>query len=125
MPNWCMTEYVIRNSNEDVLTELAEGFSQARKVKDVKSDFGEEWLGNVVEYLKQNGVEIQTDNTKGMVECTPEIDFDEETNMNELHIFSETAWEPIPVPVLKMIDKFAPKSETILYLWVGVFDLGN
>ena len=30
-------------------------------------------------------------------------------------MFSETAWEPIPNPLQKMVEKFAPDSEILYY----------
>lgn len=115
MPNWCMTQYTIRNKEKEPLEAIKNEFEESQKINTVKNDYGNKWLGNVL--LKLGFSEDDVLNNipcRGSFELDPNIDFDEETGINELHIFTETAWEPMPAAILKMVDKYAPGSE-ILY----------
>ena len=115
MPNWCLTQYNVINGNENVLETLLKEFTEATKINTVQNAYGEKWLGNVMLHLGLTEDEMQKTRCRGTVECDQTIDFDEETGLYELHIFSETAWEPMPDAILRMVEKFAPDSK-ITYL---------
>ena len=115
MPNWSLTEYSITNKDQNLLETLKKEFDNAFQITKIKNDFGEKWLGNILSYLGMSDDEVLASDCKGWTEYNPEIEFNADSNTYTLYMFSETAWEPIPNPLQKMVEKFAPDSEILYY----------
>ena len=114
MANDCMTLYTIISKDKDSLEHLIEAFEKARGITAVENDFGPGWIGNVLSYLGLSEKEVLDSPCKGTIDVDHTIDFDEETKSYNIQVFSETAWEPMPDAVIKMVEKYAPGSK-ILY----------
>lgn len=84
MPNWCSTTYICTGRKKSikklyhVLTELSKGESR------IKNDFGNLWLGNVVDSLGGNWEEIRC---RGKI-----MSYNLDPKTRDLIIYQETAW---------------------------------
>lgn len=107
MPNWCATYITIQNENEEELKRLEEELTNALKGND--SDFGDNWLGNLLLYLGYSLDEVST----GPISCRGSIDYIERFD-DELLIDMQSAWTPHLLPIKLFTEKYAPESE-ILY----------
>lgn len=87
MPNWCLSYYTIKGDKEEIeeLNNLLNALENASEPK-VKSDFGNTWLGCLVDAI---GKDWKSVSCRGLYQCH-EIDYEE----NIITLQTETAWTP-------------------------------
>lgn len=110
MPNWCFTDYVF-HGDKDEITKLYKTIFDATSKTFTKTDFGENWLGNV---LYECGLENEID--KGL-RCRGEITYlgeivklDSTDNSYQLSLQTETAWNYMPKMWLAIIKSLELKT---------------
>ena len=87
MPNWCTTYYTFKG-DENEIKDFAGKLTAWRKQKPIAtSDFGSDWLGNLLVHV---GINPTTIHCRGSLDIVKLIDG------NTLKMESETAWEPMP-----------------------------
>lgn len=107
MPNWCHTSYTFYTDTEKGREQLADFYNKltasvsGKHLCIVKSDFGDKWLGNVINAFTPQYLTTTPDNVK----CTYEnknisfrgsvVDIDD-NNETDFSLSTETAWEPMP-----------------------------
>ena len=105
MPNWCTTSYVFRgkeNEIKDFYNKIKSFISKER----VPNDFGNNWLGNIVDGFGFNYDEIP---------CRGHIDYFPETEEDDrLELSTETAWYPMTEMWDKIIEKYYPSITYVL-----------
>jgi hypothetical protein len=104
MPNWCFSEISITGDKKE-LSILKDNLEKAKIHKGTENSFGEGWLGNIVEYL---GYDYNSIPCRGSITDYNYLD-------NEIILTTETAWGPIMKPILMLVDKFAPNSQTLYF----------
>lgn len=103
MPNWCMTKYIFHGDKEE-LDYLKSKIDEAISGTFRKTDFGRDWLGNI---LIVAGLEerIDSEDPNKMLRCRGTIidisDVEDSGNGYTLEFFCETAW----VPMARMWDE--------------------
>ena len=108
MPNWCTTSYVFRgdeNEIKDFYNKIKSFTSKER----VLNDFGNKWLGNIVDGFGFNWEEIPC---RGRMNYFPETE--EATYPDILELSTETAWEPMTEMWDKIIEKHYPSITYVL-----------
>lgn len=107
MPNWCYTEYTIKSSNKDALKHLDALLTEWTSKNFKETDFGHEWLGNIVGnsgiYPKES---IDVEKSEYPVGCRGSITdhcIDKDGN---LYISTETAWGPQDGLFVDLADRF-------------------
>ena len=126
MPNWCMTLVNIKGDDERKLDELADRFEEALKSRYIVTDFGDNWLGNIVfylegdEYLPREGETTEHNqraetfiNTQPM-RCRGEVCYIDR-DKGELRMDIESAWGPHIEPIKAMVDKYYPEAKVYYY----------
>ena len=115
MPNWCYTHYTF-NGNADDIEAFHNNIEEWTSVDDNRSDFGESWLGNLVEKAGF-GKYIATNCPDGLrIRCRGSIDYigEVEDSSDERKSFSlstETAWYAMPKIFFEIIEKFEYDKE--------------
>ena len=111
MPNWCYTDITIKCKSEKKAADLYNNIVDWTSHEYCKSDFGKDWLGNVVGNSK---IDVMEDGEDFSIKCRGDIAFKELLH-DEIHIQTETAW----VPMLKMwemiCNKFLGVGEWMLF----------
>ena len=88
MPNWCWSQVHI-SADAGKLNKLEEAMKKALSKEDT-SDFGNEWLGNLLIYTGMDSDEVAS----GSIRCRGSVtDFGRDEN-GELMMNLETAWNP-------------------------------
>lgn len=100
MPNWCYTQVEINGDSKEIAC-LDEHFNKAREHEGTKSDFGDMWLGNIVEYLGQD---------YNSVPCRGSI-INYTYDNDSIMLSTETAWAPMMQPILMLTNKYAPNAK--------------
>ena len=108
MPNWCSTNIVIRNENEDAIRNLESEFKKAFECHEIANGFGDMWLGNILSYLGYTEKQV----LYGNISCRGEV-VDMFSHGKELRIYTDTAWVPMLEPFMLMVEKYASDSELI------------
>jgi len=108
MPNWCSTQYTIHGKPKDI-DKIVDALKEARENALIENGFGNTWLGHVLEYL---GME-EKDICKGSVRCRGSITYMDRMCDDELVIDTETAWAPMPEPIVRLCEKVAPDVEIV------------
>ena len=99
MPNWCSTR-INFYGDKAALSDFHDKIEKYTSSSVKKSDFGNNWLGNIV-----LGFGLTYDGDSGVC-CRGSLDFLDEANENgEFNIDTETAW----VPMLRMWEKIIEK----------------
>lgn len=110
MPNWCITDIYINHENTnkelDRLNKLIEKWTSYNAMN---NGFGNCWFSNVV---INSGVGTVDKNMSSDLRCRGSIVY-QELNGNQLHITTETAWEPMLKMWQKVIDKYLPTAEIV------------
>lgn len=108
MPNWCTTSYVFRG-NENEIKDLCNKIKSFVSKERVPNDFGDSWLGNIVDGFGFDYNEIPC---RGFIDYFPEID--EDTDPGRLELSTETAWGPMTEMWDKIIEKYYPSITYVL-----------
>lgn len=108
MPNWCTTSYVFRG-NENEIKDFYNKIKSFVSKKRVPNDFGDSWLGNIVDGFGFDYNEIPC---RGFIDYFPEID--EDTDPGRLELSTETAWGPMTEMWDKIIAKYYPSITYVL-----------
>lgn len=92
MPNWCSTTYIFRG-DKDELDILYDKIAKWTASSFVKTDFGRDWLGNIL-YGAGLGDRIDNPDANGYLRCRGTLvdiyPFD-----GYLQLTTETAWNPM------------------------------
>ena len=99
MPNWCTTSYVFRG-NENEIKDFYNKIKSFTSKEHIPNDFGNFWLGNIVDGFGFNYKEIPC---RGRIYCFPEPE--EDVNQGRLELSTETAWRPMTEMWDKIIEK--------------------
>lgn len=109
MPNWCMTRITINHEDENKLKELESRITEWTSHNYKESDFGLEWLGNIV---GNSGIGTIDENAETDLRCRGWLNW-MEYNDNQLLIDTETAWVPMLKMWSKLLEKYLPDAELI------------
>lgn len=120
MPNWSFTNISITaiESDKNKLEKLYRDIKEWTSKEYVKSDFGKNWLGNIVGF---SGIDSNKDGDF-KVRCRGTLE-DIELSDNTLHLRTETAWSPMFGMWLQLLDKYQIQHEGIIF--DSYDDMGN
>ena len=107
MPNWCMNRITINHENVNELEKLNNLINEWTSKNYLKSDFGLNWLGNIV---GNSGIDTYDGDFK--VRCRGTIDYNEVIG-NQLIIDTSTAWAPMIQMWKLILEKYLPDAELI------------
>ncbi len=114
MANWCDTNYVVVGEEKEVLEfhKTIKGIINGPERQ--RSDFGSEWLGNVLDYFGYDWKEIPC---RGYISHLDEsVDKGAEDGQYSFYLSTETAW----VPMNEMFDTiFNEKYQTLSYYYMA------
>ncbi len=110
MPNWCTTSYVFRGDEKEIKDFYNKIKSFTSKER-IQNDFGDFWLGNVVDGFGFDYNEIPC---RGLIDYFP--DSQEDTDPDRLELSTQTAWEPMTEMWNKIIEKYYP---SISYVFIA------
>lgn len=105
MPNWCTTSYVFRG-NENELKDFSNKIKSFTSKERVPNDFGDNWLGNIVDGFGFNWEELPC---KGSITY-----FNPDDVPERLELSTETAWYPMYEMWDKIIEKYYPSITYVL-----------
>lgn len=108
MPNWCTTSYVFRG-NENEIKDLYDKLKSFTSKERIPNDFGNFWLGNIVDGF---GLDYNEIPCRGRIDYFPESE--EDVNQGRLELSTETAWRPMTEMWDKIIEKYYPSITYVL-----------
>ena len=111
MPNWCFTEIKIYHNNKNELKTFYELIQKWTSTNYMKNGFGLQWLGNIV---GNSGIGTINKGQNTDLSCRGTLN-DIELNEDYIYLSTDTAWEPMLQMWLKLIKKYLPNSESMLY----------
>ena len=107
MPNWCQTRMQIACQNtviaEDLLAKIKDWVSSEK----METDFGRNWLGNIVLGAKIGTIDEGKDTD---IECRGWLD-DVYTDGSTVEVWTLTAWTPKMRMWKLIVDKYAPGAK--------------
>lgn len=109
MPNWCMNNMVIEGKKADV--EKFRNLLLTWTSKEYEpSDFGKNWLGNIVlgagfSLYEDGGLQC-----RGFVDSIGEVE-DGSDGLSTFEVEFESAWSPIPKTWNAVMKKYAPRCK--------------
>ena len=106
MPNWCATDISINCNNKDKLNKLYSNLLDWTSKNFVDSDFGNNWLGNIVGFSG-----ISDPLSEESPRCRGYITAINEPSEDQLYIQTETAWCPMVNMWIQVCDKYLGKDE--------------
>jgi len=109
MPNWCTTSYVFKG-NENEIKDFYSKIKSFTSKERVPNDFGNFWLGNVVDGFGFDWKEIRC---RGKITYLQNI-FDYLKEPDRFELSTETAWEPMTEMWDKIIEKYYPSITYVL-----------
>lgn len=123
MPNWCSTTYEITGKKKDI-DKLWSAIEEAQTNAKIETDFGSEWLGHFLSYLGMSEEEV----CRGPVRCRGYITYKNHDGDGSIVIDTDTAWGPMPEPILMMVEEYAPDAK-IIYTAIehgcGIFETND
>ena len=105
MPNWCSTKYAIEGPKEEI-KNLYDKIQEWTSKEYKKSDFGLNWLGNIV---LGAGLDYNKTPCRGTLTYAETVDGYEEDNLT-LSMETETAWTDCTTMWEQIVKKYAPHS---------------
>ena len=105
MPNWCTTSYAFRG-NKNEIRDFSNKIKSFTSKERVPNDFGDNWLGNIVDGFGFNWGEIPC---KGSITY-----FNPDDVPERLELSTETAWNPLTEMWDKIIEKHYPSITYVL-----------
>ena len=109
MPNWCHSNVSIEAPKEE-MDVLFHALYQARVNARIETDFGDEWLGHLLDFIG----EYDENTGEASCKCRGWISNVDKQSDTILDLEIESAWAPHLGPIKRFCDLFAPNSE-ILY----------
>lgn len=107
MPNWCTTKVTISGPIEQ-MELLDEKFQEVQKNAKIKTDFGENWLGHILDYLDEWNNGNPTCRCRGWYSSY----LSKSEGIMEVDV--DSAWHPQIGAIVKLANKYAPDAE-IMY----------
>lgn len=117
MPNWCTTNINIYNDDQKKLELFANKIEEWTSKNYIKSDFGLNWLGNIV---GNSGIDTWDGRDFKEVSCRGTLVY-HSVNDGYITIQTETAWSPMLLMWQKLIDTYIPDST----LYYSAEEFGN
>lgn len=108
MPNWCRTAITIDCKDEKESKKLYDLIDGWISSSEIKTDFGDRWLGNIVIKSGINTLEEIEQGTS--VSCRGWVEY-LTRNGPTVYVDTETAWRPMLGMWLDVIDRYAPDAE--------------
>lgn len=109
MANWCFTRITINHESETELEKLDKLLDEWTSKDYMDNGFGHKWLGNIV---LGSGVGTVDTNKETDLRCRGWIT-DHFIEDNQLHIDTETAWNPMLQMWTKVLEKYLPDAELL------------
>lgn len=108
MPNWCRTDITIISNESDLIHKEMMNAADGRYENIVKSDFGCDWLGNLLLHIGYDKDEVDY----GDVRCRGWIDYSNVSG-SSVRIQTHSAWGPHVLCIEKFAKHYDENAEVI------------